>query len=856
MNTIETQKNNFIILFNNDNITELEKFIKNNNFSIREWNKNNRCDILTQAIENSASYEMIQFILKYGPYNNLNYTFNENKLLRSHYETLNGTFGGYRQYKAPLFIALLKNNFRVAELLIKNKADINYFTHFENIVDYLYNLNGLTTKNLKYILNCGFSIAGITNHLIYTFIDNFQNGFLETIFKHFKFNPSFILSFLNLYKRGESLLKENSSLLNEDLEEAIMNEKDKFYINDTMYDKAMEKGNNEALRILFENENSEENEILNRIYKYDLLEVSVKMNNYNFVKNVLYYQTFNFKYIKYEKILSEAIEKDIDIEIKKLLIKTLVQSTPMLYSTSNTYDLNRKNKYFCQQRINLILNMAIKLNNFSIVQYMMENMEFQSELDINIKDSKGEYPLLKAFNSQNMEIFRCLLEHGANGNIKNKNGVSLLMLAIHKNNIEAIKLLLKYNVNIIEKDANGISPLEKAVNQNNPNIVRLFIKYCNRHKIIMNANAKDASGNTLLMKAVNQNNGEIVKLLINYCFKNKIKIDINEKDASGHYSLMKAINQNNFDIVFSLVNYGIKKNIKINITDIEGNTPVTLAYKKGYIKIFRYLVSYLDINQKDGQHNSILYYAIDKEDIETVKDLISIGIDINLKNYFEDAAVDRAIFKGNLEIMDILLENDNVLLNKRDYLGKTPLISMIKADNYTPDQKECIIDRFIEKGADVNLMDRDGNSPLAYAIKENYLSIVKLLIKNGANVNTKNKDGNSPLVDAIQTNNLTVVKLLTENGADVHIKNNEGNSSLEYAVHAENNEIANYLYNYMDMMLKTIVCKNSVMTNCTQKLINYINTMNSHESSFNTFSKFNLQSIQNYHYYDNDNRVI
>jgi len=123
-------------------------------------------------------------------------------------------------------------------------------------------------------------------------------------------------------------------------------------------------------------------------------------------------------------------------------------------------------------------------------------------------------------------------------------------------------------------------------------------------------------------------------------------------------------------------------------------------------------------------------------------------------------------------------------------------------------------------------------------------------------VNTKNKDGNSPLVDAIQANNLTVVKLLTENGADVHIKNNEGNSSLEYAVHAENYEIANYLYNYMDMMLKTIVCKNSVMTNCTQKLINYINTMNSHESSFNTFSKFNLQSIQNYHYYDNDNRVI
>ncbi|KAG4095691.1 ankyrin repeat-containing domain protein [Neocallimastix lanati (nom. inval.)] len=825
----EENKNNIIEIIKNNNINELKKYINENDISLNELSKVD-FDILIYSIENNISIDIIKYIIGQSRYKTLNFHIIDNDV-----------------FKTPLFSAIGYNNFKIADILLKNKADINYNNY--DIINNLNKHNLLNSKNLKYILNRGFSIAGITNHLIYTFIDNFQNGFLEIIFKHFKFNPSFILNFLNLYKRGESLLNEDSSLFKEDLEEIIMNEKDKLYINDTMYDKALEKGNNEALKILFENENSEENEILNRIFKYDLLEVSVKMNNYNFVKSVLYYQTFNFKYIQYEKILSEAIENDIDIKIKKLLIKTLVQSTPI-------NGLNRKNKNFCQQKINLILNMAIKLNHFSIVQYMMENMEFQSKMDINIKDSKGEYPLLKAFNSQNMEIFKYLLEHGANSNIKNKNGVSLLMLAIHKNNVEVIKLLLKYNVNIIEKDSNGLSPLEKAVNQNNTDIVRLFIKYCNINKIIMNANAKDASGNTLLMKAVNQNNGDIVKLLINYCFKNKIKININEKDASGHYPLMKGINQNNFDIVFSLVNYGIKNNIKMSITDIEGNTPMTLAYKKGNIKIFRYLVSYLDINQKDGQHNSILYYAIEKEDIETVKDLISIGIDINLKNSFEDAAVDCAIFKGNLEIMDILLENDNVLLNKRNYLGKTPLISMIKADNYTPDQKERIIDRFIEKGTDVNLTDKDGNSPLACAIKENYLSIVKLLIKNGANVNTKNKDGNSPLVDAIQANNLTVVKLLTENGADVHIKNNEGNSSLEYAVHAENYEIANYLYNYMDMMLKTIVCKNSVMTNCTQKLINYINTMNSHESSFNTFSKFNLQSIQNYHYYDNDNRVI
>ena len=204
MNTIELQKNNFIALFNNNNITELEKFIKNNNFSMREWNKNNKCDILIQAIENNASYKMIQLILKYGPYNNLNYTFNENKLLKSHYETLNGTFGGYYQYKPPLFIALLKNNFRVAELLIENKADINYFTHFENIVDYLYNRNGLTTKNLRFILSKGVRPEYFFMS-IPTFIKDFKNEFLEIIFKHYLLNNSFILNLINIYKSRKSL---------------------------------------------------------------------------------------------------------------------------------------------------------------------------------------------------------------------------------------------------------------------------------------------------------------------------------------------------------------------------------------------------------------------------------------------------------------------------------------------------------------------------------------------------------------------------------------------------------------------------------------------------------------------------
>jgi len=286
MNTIELQKNNFIALFNNNNITELEKFIKNNNFSMREWNKNNKCDILIQAIENNASYKMIQLILKYGPYNNLNYTFNENKLLKSHYETLNGTFGGYYQYKPPLFIALLKNNFRVAELLIENKADINYFTHFENIVDYLYNRNGLTTKNLRFILSKGVRPEYFFMS-IPTFIKDFKNEFLEIIFKHYLLNNSFILNLINIYKSRKSLSCKQ-------LKEVLRKEKNKIYIHELSYKAAIETENFEAILLLLENDGKEEENILEVINDYKILEIATERNKTKLVKKIL---SFNKIYL-------------------------------------------------------------------------------------------------------------------------------------------------------------------------------------------------------------------------------------------------------------------------------------------------------------------------------------------------------------------------------------------------------------------------------------------------------------------------------------------------------------------------------------------------------------------------------
>ena len=84
----------------------------------------------------------------------------------------------------------------------------------------------------------------------------------------------------------------------------------------------------------------------------------------------------------------------------------------------------------------------------------------------------------------------------------------------------------------------------------------------------------------------------------------------------------------------------------------------------------------------------------------------------------------------------------------------------------------------IEKGADVNVSDHLGNTPLHLGIK--YPAIMELLLQNDAKVNAKNAFGNTPLHLSIRYK--TVVELLIENGADVNAKNVFNKTPLDYCM--------------------------------------------------------------------------
>lgn len=71
----------------------------------------------------------------------------------------------------------------------------------------------------------------------------------------------------------------------------------------------------------------------------------------------------------------------------------------------------------------------------------------------------------------------------------------------------------------------------------------------------------------------------------------------------------------------------------------------------------------------------------------------------------------------------------------------------------------------IEKGVDINIKDKYGNTALMWVSWEGYTNCIKILIDAGADINIQNKYGNTALKYAYWYGHTEIVKLLEQAGA-------------------------------------------------------------------------------------------
>ncbi|KAG4091623.1 hypothetical protein H8356DRAFT_1430277 [Neocallimastix lanati (nom. inval.)] len=248
MKFVGEKRKNIIDIIKKNDPKILNFYIMENNIKLKEYNTRD-FDILLSSIDNNVSLEMINFIIEECQYQNFNYTICNPKI-----NVLKRT---------PLFSAIFSNNYHIADLLIKHNADINYSDG--DILYYLFYLDLLEIKNLKYLLN-----SGINTELIITFIsfliknypytDQPITEFINTIFTHYIYSNEFVLKFLLSYKNKEALTTKEIQEKIDKVTTLII--KDKFYEEAVYYEF------NEALEILLKNDPRNKTEILIKIEKY------------------------------------------------------------------------------------------------------------------------------------------------------------------------------------------------------------------------------------------------------------------------------------------------------------------------------------------------------------------------------------------------------------------------------------------------------------------------------------------------------------------------------------------------------------------------------------------------------------
>ncbi|KAK3596502.1 hypothetical protein CHS0354_007409 [Potamilus streckersoni] len=270
--------------------------------------------------------------------------------------------------------------------------------------------------------------------------------------------------------------------------------------------------------------------------------------------------------------------------------------------------------------------------------------------------------------------------------------------------------------------------------------------------------------------AVSKGAKNVVRLLLHH------NADVNHivNKVPNSTALHKAIATENEDIVEMLLQ---TKDINVNLRSKNDDTALNLAVTMD--KFVLHLLEAGALPKLAGPHgHTCLMYAAVHRNADTSKLLITYGADVNAKNDQSETAILYAIFRDDLNLVKILLEagTDPNTLQSTDEKNS---ILLLTAYDGQYDFMKTIIDH----GADVNLENSMGYTPMHISAWNGYLDCVKLLLEHGAKHDNPTKDKNTPLALACHGNHPNVVEFLLPLGCNINNADKDLDTALIYATY-------------------------------------------------------------------------
>lgn len=240
----------------------------------------------------------------------------------------------------------------------------------------------------------------------------------------------------------------------------------------------------------------------------------------------------------------------------------------------------------------------------------------------------------------------------------------------------------------------------------------------------------------------------------------------------------------------------LKQHADVNAAEADGTTALHWAVREGDQDMVDRLIK-AGANVKAANRYGVtpIYLACVNGSAPMIAKLLSAGADANSATPEGETALMTIARTGNAEAAKVLLDHGADVNAKEDWRQQTPLMWAVA---------EChpeVAQELISHGADVNAkqvewhwdrqvtkeprekwMPLGGLTPLHFAARQGCLAGVDVLVKAGAQMNVTNPNGFSPLLLAIINAHYDVAAYLVDHNADPNVVDETGRTPLYAAV--------------------------------------------------------------------------
>jgi ankyrin repeat protein len=166
--------------------------------------------------------------------------------------------------------------------------------------------------------------------------------------------------------------------------------------------------------------------------------------------------------------------------------------------------------------------------------------------------------------------------------------------------------------------------------------------------------------------------------------------------------------------------------------DASGATALVAAAYDNHVEVARSLIEAgADVNVKDERQQSAYLIATSEvgDDPRLLELTLANGADIDTKDSYNGTGLIRAADRGHVRILERLLDTE-VEIDHVNRLGWTALLEAIILGGGDQGHTE-VVRLLVAAGAEVNLADGHGVTPLAHARRQGYDEIAAILQRSG-----------------------------------------------------------------------------------------------------------------------------